>query len=851
MILLRLRRRWSRTLALTLGLLAVLSCFVVLTSATETSRLAVVGTLARGRGAYDILLRSPSAVTGLEARRGLVRPNFLGDTFGGVTFGQLAAVRRIAGVAVAAPIATLGYVQAPGGVTVDLATVLPRGTHGTFRLGQLWTYDNGLSRVQAHRTVYLTTNPLMERSGVYRDGRLVTPIRYYERRGRHLVRVCASAHTICLSWAGLTVDGRHESDTTVGLDFPITYVIAGVDPTAEAALVGLDHAVGSGRYLPTGLPAPTASAQSTDIPLLRTAHPSEDLSLSVSFAVGRHHYHRRFGSADALRGALRPLLGGATLQFPTIRTTSPVHYDMSADGTLHPRTVRGGERATTPDGDDVAFRSLRAAPPGGGSVHASPDLVGTFDPAKLPDFAAASRVPLGTYRAAQEAGADRHSRIALDGRSLAPGDAPTGYVQQPPMMLTNLAAVRFLGSAGYLNGRQARAPISAIRVRVAGVTGADRESRERVRLVAEKIAQHTGLAVDVVLGSSPSPQTVALPAGEHGRPALTLREWWSRKHVVTSLVHAVERKSIALLLLILVTCALFIGNASAAAVRSRRAELGVLSALGWPRRAVAATVLGELVTVGAVAGVLGGLLARPVGAVLGAEVSWPRAALAVPVGVAVAVLGGLVPVWRAGRVRPMAALRAPAEGGRRRLPGGPLGLALANLLRVRARAALGATAVAVATAAVLLILAIQFAFHQSLVGSLLGQLVSVQIHGADEIAAAIMVVLAVAAVVDVLYLNVTDRGPEFATLRAIGWPQRSLRRIVLIEGVLMGCAGAVLGAGIGVAAVAVLSDGQSLGMVATLAAAVALGAVLLTVVATPVSFAMLRRRSTTLELANE
>lgn len=74
-----------------------------------------------------------------------------------------------------------------------------------------------------------------------------------------------------------------------------------------------------------------------------------------------------------------------------------------------------------------------------------------------------------------------------------------------------------------------KAPLSAIRVRVAGVESFDAVAREKVRLVAEDIARTTGLTVDIVMGSSPAPQRLTVDAGTHGRPELTIDQRWVKK----------------------------------------------------------------------------------------------------------------------------------------------------------------------------------------------------------------------------------------------------------------------------------------------------------------------------------
>ena len=66
---------------------------------------------ANWRGAYDILVRPAGARLDLESTNGLVEPNFVALAGqGGISPGQLAAIRSISGVEIAAPIAWVGFV---------------------------------------------------------------------------------------------------------------------------------------------------------------------------------------------------------------------------------------------------------------------------------------------------------------------------------------------------------------------------------------------------------------------------------------------------------------------------------------------------------------------------------------------------------------------------------------------------------------------------------------------------------------------------------------------------------------------------------------------------------------------
>ena len=270
-------------------------------------------------------------------------------------------------------------------------------------------------------------------------------------------------------------------------------------------------------------------------------------------------------------------------------------------------------------------------------------------------------MPLGPYQPTTAAPANAASSKALGGSDLLPSLNLGGYVSQPAQLITTLSALPALENSNYSGGAQlAKAPISVIRVRVAGVTGASPASLNRIKAVAEQIELRTGLTVDIVAGSSPQPATIALPADKYGTPALLLTEDWVKKGVAVTILDAVDRSSVTLFVLILVVCALFVANSATAAVRGRRRELGVLAALGWTRPRLFAAVLGEVALIGLIAGVLGALPSPPLAAALGLHASPARAALAIPVAMALAVVAGAVPAWLAARADPVAV--GPAAG---------------------------------------------------------------------------------------------------------------------------------------------------------------------------------------------
>ncbi|MYS18696.1 MULTISPECIES: ABC transporter permease [unclassified Streptomyces] len=450
------------------------------------------------------------------------------------------------------------------------------------------------------------------------------------------------------------------------------------------------------------------------------------------------------------------------------------------------------------------------------------DIVGRYDTAELPGFSSAlDNVPLETYQTPQVTGADAASRAALHNQPLRPDRNLGGYLAPPPTLLTTIDSIPGLTRSRRAPSLQDKAPVSAIRIRVAGVTGVDAASRARVNAVAGQIrTAFPGLQVDITVGSSPAPQTIALPGG------LRVRENWTAKGVALHILTAVDTKSAILFVLVLVVCGLFLGQASLASVRSRRTEIGTLRCLGWSASEILRLILGELTVIGLVAGALGSLLAYGLGEALDLADAAAKAALVLPVALLLALLAGLLPAWRATRVGPLDAVTPPVTAGRRAAPVRTVaGLALRNLLRVRGRTVLGAAGLALGVAAFTVLLAVTLAFQGEVAGSLLGDAVVAQARGADYLSVALSLLLGAAGAVDVLVLSQRERAADLAVLRATGWTSRELARITLYEGIGLSVLGGLTGAVLGLAAVVGIGRGVLTGHLPAVAGAALLATV--------------------------
>ena len=887
----QLRFATVRVIALLAGLLLATTAFTVLTAASRTAQLRTVGTVSSHfLSAYQILVRPRGARTTLEQRTGTVQPNFLAGIYGGITMAQYHEIAGLPGVSVAAPIAMVGYALVPAQVPFTIPAADYRGAgRQLYRDETTWVSDGGTSRVaEPAGYSYVATDPLQfnQSSGVIQElvpghgAETVCPL----NTGSQAASPFSIANQTSLDcWSKVNgIPLGHTVKAPIYLaEWVIPVLIAAIDPAAEAKLDGLNHAVVSGHYLPerarvttqggeSGFPVLASSASGMDeyaiTTLQRLTAPKTPPDMTVPWltkeasAPGQTLVTERTTAQQAYEQMLRLLRAkyavGDRLPISSYWSVGPVRYRRTVAGALTPVPVHNplstwrapGVLNVSVDNEDTAYRQISAHTQAGnqyasgGSAMAAPELVGTFDPARIRSFDRLSEVPLGGYEPVTAAPATAASRRALDGGDLRPNQNLGGYVSQPVDLITSLSALPALQNSSQYNGNlHASDPVSVIRVRVAGVTGPNPVSLERIREVAQQIAVRTHLDVDIVAGSSPAPTTVDLPAGKFGQPALTLTEYWVKKGVAVAILSAVDKNSLVLFILILVVCVLFVANSATAAIRGRRRELGVLACLGWTRPRLFTAVLGELAAIGLIAGVLGAAAALPVSAGLGLRASPQRAALAVPIAVVVAVLAGLIPAWLAARADPIASVRpAVLAAGRSRVPGGVTGLAATNVLRNPGRALVGAVSLAVGITALTMLAALSLAFRGVVVGSLLGDAVAVQVRGVDYVAVAATVVLGVLAVADVVFLNITERAPELAAIRAFGWRESTLSRLVVTEGVIIGLGGSLAGAAAGLGAAATFA-GQAPGSLYLVAAAAVVAGVLVTAAAAVLPARALRR----------
>ncbi len=850
----------GRTYALVAGIAAAAAAFTALCLNASALTVQMRGQLpaASPPRAYDILVRVPSRVAHQAGAGSLARPTDLAELSGGITLAQYNAIRRLPGVQVAAPMTMIGYVPLTVIIPVTVPASALTSTPALFTVTAQQRVDAGLSIVTEPNvgSTYVTTAALSATTGeaglgsgdveTGADGALTlvcpsaspTPL-------PSVFSVDAQRRTAC--WSTTTGPDAAEwsgrAPTTISVPVAWTFLLplVAVDPTAEASLLHLDRAVTQGSYLPT-----TSVGESGSVPVIISSSIDDDaqdsLTLSRLPASAASSYAsgltpdqinalldatsgQTIGTADivtaaqAYRELLGSLLRSGAATVPAYWSPEPAHYVVGADGALIPQQVPAdaadwagpyaltGEDAATADAADVGFRALvphvaesvtSSADSGQSAAGAALRVVGVFNPDRIATSAATPSPYLGELLT----GADAASRRLLGGGSLAPDGNPAGYPSPGATLVMPLQDIGAFTAAGAYTRTDPRAPIGSIRVRVAGASDDGALSQARVRMVAQEIVRATGLQVDVTLAASAAKRTVVLAAGHDGRPLLSVSEVWYRSDTQTTVSSAVDPRSVALSAVVLLVGSAFVVSGSAATLSRRRRELATMRALGWRRRHVVWRLLLEFAVISAAAGLLGVALAYTLEALIGrdAATGWPL--LSMPAAVAMTMVAAAWQVRRA-TAEPLASTaKVSAWASLRGRPAGAFGPAVRTMPRAPRHVALCASVVTVACTLLGLELAVRWVFGGAVVGSWLGQPLWWQEDPVDLAAVLTVVALAALTVTDIRWFSAGEQAVELRTLRAIGWPARSVARLAVREAVLPGLAGGAIASALDIVAIA-------------------------------------------------
>ncbi|RMF47554.1 MAG: FtsX-like permease family protein [Anaerolineae bacterium] len=771
------------------------------------------------RGAYDLLVRPPQAVSPLEKETGLVEGNYLGVPQGGITLEQYRLIAGMSSVETAAPVATLGY-------------LLNQTGQVSFKV------------------------PPPEKGVLY-----------------HLrVRLSGEAEEFNRQWESFWMRGEDAADVVFAGSQPDSLIggkflqfaignlpmqwtlLAGIDPAQEARLVHLPDTLTNGDYLPLEPELRrTVGSEGTlvpEIPLIVSRNAFlGDVRLSVQMEtvpagafslqdgdLSGAQEHLQGGTPTSILSQTLPLennlppLSGVTVLFapgqsPQVGEEGMFNsvdfgmllYPGQADYTPLTNLPAGAAYAhafaVRPLGTwgEVVEPQVRAAREVDLSEAFLSDLVSVspqatvfrpLEPRRLPPFAFRVRgrydftalapaqdplayAPLGIYEPPVCILQYDETGSPLPGKRYYPSLNPGGFLPRPPLALTTLEAVH------YLSGREDF--IDAIRVRLADIDAYTPENLAKVESVAAEIAERTGLHVDIVAGSSPQKVLVQVPGTGY------VEETWTTLGAAVQVSGGMTSANALLLGGLLLASTLFVAETSQVALLGRYREIGTLRAAGWSAEQILWYLLIEALSMGVLAGALGVLASLALNLAAGLHITGGTLAGVFLLGTGAYLAGAVFPAWRVTLRWPVALLQhgemslsAPrhSRGALR----GMAGIALRQAWTRRARFLLTALIVAAGMTLSVFILGILWGLHGRLNVTLLGTFVSMHVRSYHLLMALIVLGMSFLAVLGNLLLSVTERAAEFALLRAAGWRRAQLSRLVFYEALWNVAAGALPGA---------------------------------------------------------
>lgn len=224
------RRHKERLLLLLVGALIISTGLSYLLGLSETNKGTIVDTLRKNwKAQYHILVRPPGS-RGETESEGLLSPNYLSGISGGISLKQWQTIKNISDVETAAPLAVIGYTNYQ--VTRSPESLKQPETDEIYRRTQVIKEHNGYQTVTYKETPAYFTG----------DSRLVSGKNSPFGQPNRLGKIGMSGYVL----------------------------LAGVDPDAEADLVGLDEAVsdkGQSRYFTSDDQVDTRHQEAEDDPV--------------------------------------------------------------------------------------------------------------------------------------------------------------------------------------------------------------------------------------------------------------------------------------------------------------------------------------------------------------------------------------------------------------------------------------------------------------------------------------------------------------------------------------------------------------------------------------------------------
>ncbi|MCA1055364.1 hypothetical protein LCM10_10240 [Rossellomorea aquimaris] len=788
-------RNKDRFILLIIGVLLLSVGLSYLVGVTQSNNGTIVNELQkRWKSSYHLVVR-PEGSRSVTEEMNLLEPNYLSGLHGGITMEQYETIKGMDDVSIAAPISMIGSV----GNYVDLGKA-EITEPGVYRIKTIETVDTGAGKDVSEGDAYFTVGGW-------------------------------DAMSAGMEYGVVVFDGKMSYGTEI--------LVAGIDPEQEAKLVGIDEAmlVGkSGRYFkesdkPEEFPIGDGLVD-TRIPVIMSNQEFIDgemnyvfEKLDLPFAADEQSSTMEDVKKKGGEEFLKTVNGTVVKEYTY--TTQEAHKK-TVDQVMNPSYMTGsgsvGMRwmlfkptpveyrpVSSPFPDrwaysyevtpyDILEDSLLAADQSYRPVELYGeksaqwprlrlDVLGVFDPGKLNiSKDPLNELPVETYFPSSASWVlDRDEEPVNPPVAMKPTNNPYGYLTKPPLMLTTLeAASKIIG----------KDPISAIRVNVTGVEQFNEESEARLQQVADKIEKETGLIVDVTLGSSPQPALTHIPGIDGEKSVGWIEQPWIKIGSSMTIFKEAKLGISGVVGSVVAVAIVYVFSSNLIMMYGRKKEFAVFLSLGWRPGQLSKLLLLEAAVLGLTVSLISWMILGWFMYTSPVETSGLRVFLIGLLGLLIYLLGALIPAVLVRKIEPYETMKSGEISNRQRRvvkSHNVVGMALNGLLSKWKRTGLSVFSMGLPSGMLLFFLFITFRLKGVMFTTWLGEYVAMEVSTMHYVAMGIALLIAILTTAEIIWQNVSERQPEIAVLKALGWRNQTIRGLVMMEGAISGLFAGVLG----------------------------------------------------------
>lgn len=787
-------RNKGKFVLLLIGALLISTGLSFLIGLSETSKGTIINTLEeKWKASYHIVVRPPGSKSVTEEKN-LLDPNYLSGLSGGISMEELETIREVEGISIAAPISILGYTSVGA------------------NMGSTEFKDSGIYRLK---------NKYVENDG----------IRDYARAINSYFAIGIKTHVDsfeAVNKYGLYTVNQDKTD----LSGRFTMLLAAIDPEAEANLVGLEEATAkseTSRYFKEEEPVQSRiheglGAKVTSLPVLLSgfssinytySHTLEKLEIptdtqeqvnsllkELEASGGSKHLDTlsaappldslSFNSKEAHQVLINQLLNEGTNYLTLNEKASPLQYK-SIKSPFPNRWEVAYEIDIPKNNNDYPYPSYRKVELYNADMSKLPRLdpqyIGVYNPNKLEiSTDPTTEVPMETYRAPTATHMlDKNESPVNPPSEVSATSNPFGYLMQSPTMLTTMdAAKEFLGAK----------PISAVRIKVDGVSSVNEASQAKLETIAATIEQQTGLKTDITLGSSPRPLLIHVPAVEDVPELGWIEQPWIKLGASINILKEAKLGYTGIIGCLVVVSIIYVFATNLIAYLSRRQEFAILKAIGWKNSKLRSILMLESLLIGGFVGIITLIVLFVLKSQHPEALSLLKIGLIIFFIFFIYFLGALYPTYLISKVSPMQVMKQgeiSVTGARLGGTKGIISLVRNNLLGRWLRNSVSILAIALPSALLILFVNTTFQLDGVLFTTWLGEYVSMEVGTPHYLSTGISLVIAILTTAELIWQNVLERTREIALLKALGWKNNRIRSMVLIEGAFIGFISGLIG----------------------------------------------------------